>query len=322
MIKSAIYLIGICLILTGCEQSSLPDRKITLASQGVLSADIASDGKQAIVSSLGQGTVVWDLEQGKERWRWRQSDNQDNFVIITRFSADNSHAVTASLDTFAIWRLRDGQSQGYYSLPESRLRDIALSADGRQVLIGREDGKAEVVDTQTGRRLQFLGHTEQVNTVDLSANGRYALTGGNDYSAYLWDTRSGQVVWRFNHAGRVVMARLDPKGRFAFTADSRQASIWDLRTGKEVSRLKYDHRFEVYTSARFANDGKWLITGAPSRQLSLWRVSDGSLLQSWRVSPHPRVKLPSAVVYGVALRDNGHIVSASSSGLAEIWTIK
>jgi hypothetical protein len=34
------------------------------------------------------------------------------------------------------------------------------------------------------------------------------------------------------------------------------------------------------------------------------------------------VKPPSAVVYGVALRDNSHLVSASSSGLAEIWTIK
>ena len=129
-------------------------------------------------------------------------------------------------------------------------------------------------------------------------------------------------MWRFNHAGRVVLARLDPSGRLAFTADSRQASIWDLTTGKELSRLQFDHRFEVYTAARFANDGKWLITGAPSRQLSLWQVSDGSLLQSWRVSPHPRVKPPSAVVYGVALRDNSHLVSASSSGLAEIWTIK
>nr|AAC45360.1 ORF6; no significant similarity with known prokaryotic or eukaryotic proteins [Aeromonas hydrophila] len=322
MIKSAIYLVAICLILTGCEQSSSPDRQLTLASQGLLSADLASDGKQAIVSSLSQGTVVWDLEQGKERWRWRQSDNPDNFIIITRFSADDSHAVTATPDSFGIWRLQDDQSQGYYSLPESRLRDIALSTDGHQVLIGREDDKAEVVDTRTGRRLQFLGHTEQVNTVDLSPNGRYALTGGNDYSAYLWDTRTGQVVWRFNHAGRVVLARLDPSGRFAFTADSRQASIWDLTTGKELSRLQFDHRFEVYTAARFANDGKWLITGAPSRQLSLWQVSDGSLLQSWRVSPHPRVKPPSAVVYGVALRDNSHLVSASSSGLAEIWTIK
>ncbi|MEL3929351.1 hypothetical protein V1669_18395 [Aeromonas enteropelogenes] len=322
MLKSAIYLVSLCLMLTGCEQSARPDQQITLASTGLLTADLSSDGKQAIVSSLSQGIVVWDLEQNRQRWRWTQSDAPDNLVFITRFAEGNEHAVTATSNTFAIWALQNGHSQGYYSLPESRLRDIALSANGRQVLIGREDGKAEVVDTQSGRRLQFLGHTEQINTVDLSANGRYALTGGNDYSAYLWDTQSGQVVWRFNHGGRVVMARLEPSGRYAFTADSRQASIWDLKTGKEVSRLQFDHRFEVYSSARFANDGKWLITGAPSRQLSLWRVSDGTLLQSWRVAPYPKAKPPSAVVYGVALRDNSHLVSASSSGLAEIWTIK
>ena len=322
MIKSAIYLLAICLMLTGCEQSSSPDQQIRLANQGLLSADLSQDGQLAIASSLGQGTVVWDLAKGQERWRWRQSDDQNDFVTLTRFSPDDSHAITATQHTFAIWRLQDGQSQGYYSLPESSLRDAALSTDGTQVLIGREDGKAEVVDTRTGRRLQFLGHSEQVNTVDLSANGHYALTGGNDYSAYLWDTRSGQVVWRFNHGGRVVMARLEPTGRYAFTADSHQATIWDLKTGKGLSRLRFDHRFEVYTSARFANDGQWLITGSPSRQLLLWQVSDGSLLQRWRVSPHPKAKPPSAVVYGVALRDNSHLVSASSSGLAEIWTIK
>ena len=50
MIKSAIYLVAICLMLTGCEQSSSPDRQLTLANQGLLSADLASDGKQAIAN--------------------------------------------------------------------------------------------------------------------------------------------------------------------------------------------------------------------------------------------------------------------------------
>ena len=85
MIKSAIYLIGICLMLTGCEQRSLPSQQIHLANQGLLSADLASSGKLALVSSLSQGTVVWDLEQGKERWRWRQSDDQEEYVTLTRF---------------------------------------------------------------------------------------------------------------------------------------------------------------------------------------------------------------------------------------------
>jgi WD40 repeat protein len=322
MIKSAIYLIGICLILTGCHSEPPSDRQIPLSSVGAVSADLSADGKLALVTSIEQGTLAWDLEHDKQLWRWRLSDSPKEQVFITRFGPGDSHAVIASLETFAIWRLDTGQAEGYYSLPESRLRDIAISGDGRDVLVGREDGKAEWIDTRTGRRLQFLGHTEQVNSVDLSPNGRYALTGGNDYSAYLWDTQSGQVLHRFNHEGRVVMVRLDESGRYAFTADSRSGRIWDLVSGKELSRLDKQARFEVYTSARFVNQGQWLVTGAPSRKLTLWQVKDGKALANWAVAPRPGVKPPSAVVYAAALRDNDHLVSASSSGLAEIWTIK
>ena len=52
-------------MLAGCEQSSQPGRQIRLAEQGLLSADLAGSGKLALVSSLGQGTVVWDLDQGR-----------------------------------------------------------------------------------------------------------------------------------------------------------------------------------------------------------------------------------------------------------------
>lgn len=44
MIKSAIYLIAICLVLTACEQASVPNPRLSLATQGVLSADLSSDG--------------------------------------------------------------------------------------------------------------------------------------------------------------------------------------------------------------------------------------------------------------------------------------
>ncbi|PTT54856.1 hypothetical protein DBR13_09060, partial [Aeromonas sp. HMWF015] len=86
MIKSAIYLVSLCLMLTGCEQSSQPNQQMTLASTGLLTADLSSDGKQAIVSSISQGIIVWDLEQNRQRWRWKQSDSTEDLVFITRFS--------------------------------------------------------------------------------------------------------------------------------------------------------------------------------------------------------------------------------------------
>ena len=72
-----------------------------------------------------------------------------------------------------VWSLEDGEAQGFYSISDSEIRDIAVSNGGRYVLIGREDGQAEHVDLQTGRRILFLGHTDKINAVALSPNGRY-----------------------------------------------------------------------------------------------------------------------------------------------------
>ena len=127
MIKSAIYLIGICLMLTGCEQRSLPSQQIHLANQGLLSADPPVPASSRLVSSLGQGTVVWDLEQGKERWRWRQSDDQEEFVTLTRFSPMTAMPSPPPSTPSPSGACRMGRSQGYYSparIPPARCGDL------------------------------------------------------------------------------------------------------------------------------------------------------------------------------------------------------
>ncbi|MCV5917635.1 hypothetical protein OFN60_29855, partial [Escherichia coli] len=96
------------------------------------------------------------------------------------------------------------QAQGLWSISDALIRDIDITSNGEQVLLGLSNGKAIYVNLVTGRRLEFLAHREKVNSVAISPNGRFALTGGNDYKAYLWDTESGQVLRTFEHEQRVV----------------------------------------------------------------------------------------------------------------------
>ena len=115
---------------------------------------------------------------------------------------------------------------------------------------------------------------------------------------------------------------LDHQGRYAFTADSKKAAhIWDLKTGKLVSSLKYTNRQEVFSSVQFSPDGKTLLTGAPSRKVSLWQIASGKRINSWRVMPREDIRPAGAVVYSVAFRDNNHVITESSSGYAELWSI-
>ena len=177
-------------------------------------------------------------------------------------------------------------------------------------------------EPKSGRRLEFLGHQEKVNSVDLSPNGFYALTGGNDYTAYLWDTRTGQVIHTFTHSSRVTKVALDDEGRYGFTADSkRDARVWDLATGEEVSNLHYLARQKIFSTAVFSQDGQYLLTGSPAKRLNLWRVADGKEVQEWQVSPREGSRPQTAVVYGVGFANDNQVVSESSSGLAEFWQI-
>ena len=192
----------------------------------------------SVVSSIHHGISVWDLKDNALKYTWSQQQNtSDNLVLAIDIADNNSHAVTASRENFSLWNMETGQSEGFWQISESNIRDVAVANNGNYVLIGQSNAKVVHVTIDTGRRLEFLGHQEKINSIDMLPNGRIAMSGSNDFVAYVWDTQSGQVVYRFNHPSRVTKVALDPKGRFAFSADSKKdAHIWNLKQVRKLVR--------------------------------------------------------------------------------------
>ncbi|TYK65272.1 WD40 repeat domain-containing protein [Colwellia echini] len=300
-----------------------PLHRWQLAVEGAYAGDISSNAKYAVVSSIHHGLSVWDLTQNQRLYNWAQEqDSSDNLVLAIDISDNASHVLTANRDNFALWNLTTGKSEGYWQVRESHIRDIAVSNGGDYLLIGKSNGTVVHVNVDTGRRLEFLGHKEKINTVDMLPNGRVAMSGGNDFTAYVWDSVSGQVIYQFNHNSRVSKVALDPHGRYAFSADSMQgAYLWDLKTGKRISSLQGTKRQEVFSSVSFSPDGKTLITGAASRKVSIWDISTGERLSHWFVTPKDANRPTGAVVYSVAFGDNNNLLTISSSGYVESWPI-
>lgn len=310
--------------LIACSDSTSPPLKQTIhAVEGAYAADISNDGKFSIVSSIHHGVSFWNLEKDALIYSWSlKQDSADNLVLATDIADNNSHVVTANRDAFVLWNTTTGESEGFWQVRESNIRDIKVSNFGNHVLIGKSNGTVVHVTIDTGRRLEFLGHQEKVNTIDMLPNGRVAISGSNDFVAYVWDTESGQVIYRFNHPSRVTKVALDPMGRYAFTADSKKAAhIWNLKTGKLISSLQYPNRQEIFSSVRFSPKGDYLLTGAPSRKISLWQIGTGQRVKSWFVTPRKDIRPAGAVVYSVAFRDNNHILTESSAGFNELWQI-
>lgn len=308
--------------LSACSESKQPNENVQVhAINGSFASAISDDAKFAVTSSIEHGVAFWDLQKAGLVYQWRHQENQDNEVFLLDIAPDNSVVMSAGKTTFALWSIADGKNIGFWKIRASTIRDIAVSNEGRYVLYGRGDGVVVHIDMQTGRRIEFMGHSEKINAVDLSPNGYYALTGGNDYTAYLWDTRSAQVIHRFNHGSRVTQVTLDKQGRKAFTADSqKQAQIWDLASGNLISNLQFTSRQQIFSAAQFSPDANLLATGSPSRKIALWDVASGKLQQKWLVAAKKDSRPASAVVYDLAFKDS-QLLSSSSNGLLETWQL-
>jgi len=323
-LKSPIVAVLLTLFLQACTPSAgKPLQHFQHAIEGSYAGDISNDGNWSVISSIYHGISVWDLEKNQRVYNWSQEQNSsDNLVLAIDISDTNSHALTASRENFALWNMKTGQSEGYWKVRESNVRDIAVSNNGDYLLIGKSNGTVLHVTVDTGRRLEFLGHKEKINSVDMMPNGRVAISGANDFIAYVWDTKSGQVIYQFNHTSRVSKVALDPLGRYAFSADSmKSAHIWDLKTGKLITTLKGTKRHEVFSSVRFSPDGKTLATGAASSKVSLWDITTGKRTASWHVTPKETKRPTGAVVYSLAFSDNNTLLTESSSGYAERWQL-
>ncbi len=320
------FIVFLLIILSfGCGTAGKkPALEFQHADDGTQAADISADGTISVVSSIDLGVLVWDLEYNQKIYQWGYAGEGEgiNLVSNIKISYDTSYVITADRDSFALWNLQNGEPEGFWRIDESTVRDVAVSNQGTGILVGRGNGTVLFFEPFTGRRIEFLGHQEKINSVDLSPNGRYALTGSSDYVAYLWDTQTGQVVYRFDHPSRVTKVAIDPQGRYLFTADSQKAArIWDAQTGNKISQLQFIQRQKIFTAVEFSNDGQILLTGSPNRHLTMWQVSTGKKVNDWRVKPSSHAMGRSAIVYGVGFYNENQVISESSSGWAEVWDI-
>lgn len=201
--------------------------------------------------------------------------------------------------------------------PQTPIRDVALSADGRLLASAHGDGAVRLwrngIDAQP---VILRGHSDVVNAVDFNATGRLLASVDNEGVTRIWDTQTlSEVHVMFGHSGAVRSVAFNPNvgpagDLLATGGEDRTIRLWNVSTGESVRVLR-GSTASVFALA-FSPDGARLVSG--SETVRQWDVETGLTLPSF--NGHSAGQTVRGVAYSA---DGTRIASGSTDNTVIIW---
>jgi WD40 repeat protein len=319
--KTRYWVLFIATLISGCSGHDPALVTWEHAQSGLYDAAYSDDGRFAVVSTIAEGALFWDLAKNKSLYKWQHNKHRDNAILSIDFSPDGNWVITAEENTYVVWNTATGQALGYWEI-STDITDVAISNEAKYVLLGLKDGRALHINQQTRRQLEVIAHRyEAVASVDLSHDGRIGVTGGYDHRALAWEAETGKEIASYEHQSRVTLVVLDRKAKQIFSTDTKgHAVIWETYSGHKISQLSLKERQYNITAAHFSEDSSQLLTGSPGRKISLWDSRTGNQLKNWKAATRGTWIPKGAIVYAVAFAKDGRsIVAEISNGYGQRW---
>jgi RNA polymerase sigma factor (sigma-70 family) len=167
--------------------------KIEGWSHSVTSLCFAADGKAVAMGFDGEA-ILWDVETGKERHRWK-NDEKIGPIPITPFVAlapDGRSAALATGSAIRFWEPATGRERKVAGFTGP----LAYSPDGKMlaVLPDKDRDTICVLETATGKeRFRFRGHQGAVRTLAFSPDGKALASDSDDTTVLIWDVSGTEI---------------------------------------------------------------------------------------------------------------------------------
>ncbi|HET6833875.1 MAG TPA: BTAD domain-containing putative transcriptional regulator [Acidimicrobiales bacterium] len=282
----------------------------------------------AAIDVLGRGEIaLWGDDQRYPINRLTLPDTGPvvNRVLRTtgvpgwlRFSADGALLYASSQGPVFVIDVATGRQLRAFD----GTGGLALSPDGRTLVVTRSGAGPGLFDTRTGRlTAELVGHDGPVFAATFSPDGSLVATVSDDRTAAVWDATTGEQLHLLEgHAGEVTAASFGADGATLYTLGLDGALfVWDLEHTHGLAR-------EILPPAA-ARGAQFAQSLAPGAETAVYVTVDRRRLFIVNVATGQRreLKAPSGArvdVTWVATRpDSRRVVTVETRGTVRLWDI-
>ncbi len=168
------------------------------------------------------------------------------------------------------------------------VRSLAFTPDGTVLAAAggnREDFGIHLWNVANGDSLGKLdAHKGIVWGVAFSPDGQLLASVSSDKTAKIWDWRNGTLLKSLDLPGEVVSVSFSPDGQTLavggvdeLEGQIQHATIWTFSVSSWAPLLKFPEYLDI-TAMAYSPNGRWLVGGGTSRNVQVWRTSDGTSL--------------------------------------------
>jgi len=299
------------------------DELLTLSGhkENINSFAFSPDGLFIATASDDSTARIWDISPSRELLTLSAS----GMFVGVLFSPDGERLAGATSESAKMWDAHSGAevfNLGHDS--KVTITGFAYSQDGKRLATSSSDGSVKIWDAGSGLNILTIAGRDKENTagnietrVTFGPDGKLFATAGDDLRVR--DAATGREVRTLSGPGSEVRSvAFSPNGDYLVSAGSYGvATVWDLKTGREVAALDPRHPDVAMTKdigisqVAFSHDGKRLVI-AGDLYVSMYDVPTWRLLNY--LSGHKA--LLNDVTFSA---DDRFVATASDDGTAKMW---
>ncbi|KAI9797738.1 MAG: general transcription repressor [Candelina submexicana] len=211
----------------------------------------------------------------------------DSVVCCVRFSHDGKFVATGCNRAAQIFDVRTGkavcllQDETVDKSGDLYIRSVCFSPDGQYLATGAEDKQIRVWDIVNRTiKYTFIGHEQDIYSLDYARDGRHIASGSGDRSVRLWSIETGSQTLELRIEDGVTTVAISPDCRYVAAGSlDKSVRVWDASTGYLVERLEGQegHKDSVYSVA-FAPNGRDLVSGSLDKTIKMWEFKPRGML--------------------------------------------